>query len=86
MAETVIPGFDVTTWHGWVAARATPPEIVARLASSLAKVINTPLMLEKLLAEGGEPVASTPEQFAQFLTTETQRWRKLVSDTGARLD
>jgi tripartite-type tricarboxylate transporter receptor subunit TctC len=84
VAETVVPGFDVTTWHGWVAARTTPAELSTRIATALARIVASPQVTEKLLAEGAEPVGNTPEQFAQFLTAETQRWRKLVQETGAR--
>jgi len=86
IAETVIPGFDVTTWHGWIAAKGTPADIVNRISTTLSKVVNAPDMSAKLIAEGGEPVGSTPEQFTQLLASETLRWSKLVKETGAKIE
>lgn len=86
IAESGIPGYDVSTWHGWVAAKGTPPDIVNRISVTISKVVRSPDITAKLLAEGGEAVGSTPQQFMQFLENETQRWRKLVKDTGATLD
>ncbi len=86
IAETVIPGFDVTTWHGWIAPKGTPVEIVNRLSMMLSKVVNAPEMSAKLIADGGEPVGSTPEQFTQLLASETLRWSRLVRETGAKIE
>jgi tripartite-type tricarboxylate transporter receptor subunit TctC len=86
VAESGIPGFDDTTWHGWLAARDTPRDIVNRLSAAVAKMVNAPEMTARLLADGAEPVGSTPEQFVQQLTQEAPRWRKLVQDTGAKME
>ena len=86
VAESGIPGFDDTTWHGWLAARDTPRDIVNRLNAAVVKMVNAPEMTARLLADGAEPVGSTPEQFVQQITLEAPRWRKLVQDTGAKME
>ena len=84
IAESGIPGFDVTTWHGWIAPRGTPGAVVNRLHAALVKMVNSPEVAEKLAAEGGEPVGSSPEQLAQIIAAEVPRWRKLVKDAGIK--
>jgi tripartite-type tricarboxylate transporter receptor subunit TctC len=86
VAESGIPGFDVTTWHGWLAPKGTPPAIVNRLSAGLARFVRQPEAMEKLAADGGEPVAGTPAQTAAFFTTEVVRWKKLVQATGLRIE
>jgi tripartite-type tricarboxylate transporter receptor subunit TctC len=86
VAESGIPGYDNTTWHGWLAPRDTSRDIVNRLNAAVVKMINTPEISTKLLAEGAEVVGNTPEQFTQQLMSEAPRWRKLVQDTGAKME
>lgn len=86
VAESGIAGFDVTTWHGWLAPKGTPAAIVHRLSAGLARFVKQPESMEKLAADGGEPVASSPAQAAAFLATEAVRWRKLVQATGLRAE
>ncbi len=86
VAESGIPGFDVTTWHGWLAPKGTPAAIVNRLSTGLARFVKQPETMEKLAADGGEPVASMPAQATAFVATEVVRWRKLVEATGLRVE
>ncbi len=86
VAESGIAGFDVTTWHGWLAPKGTPAAIVNRLSTGLARFVKQPETMEKLAADGGEPVASTPAQTTAFLATEVIRWKKLVNATGLRVE
>jgi tripartite-type tricarboxylate transporter receptor subunit TctC len=86
VAESGIAGFDVTTWHGWLAPRNTPAAIVDRLSAALAKFVKAPDTMEKLAADGGEAVGNTPAQFSQFIAAETQRWRSMVKATGIRAE
>ena len=86
VSEAGIPGFDVTTWHGWLAPRGAPAAIVNRLSAALAKAVKAAETAEKLAADGGEPVGSTPEQFGQFIAAEITRWSKLIKAAGLRLE
>jgi len=81
IAESGVPGFDVTTWHGWLAPAGTPAAIGARLQGELGKFIRTPAIAEKLAADGGEAVGNTPEQFRRFLAADIERWRALAKTT-----
>ena len=82
VAESGVPGYESTTWHGWLAPAATPPAVIGRLNGELAKSARAPDLADKLSADGAEPVGSTPEHFARLLAVEAERWRKIVKETG----
>jgi tripartite-type tricarboxylate transporter receptor subunit TctC len=82
-----LPGFDWQAWQGIVAPAGTPKDIVARLASELARVQATPEFREQLVKFGMEPFApQTPEQFAAVIEAEQPRWVKAIRESGAKVD
>ncbi len=86
VAESGVPGFDVTTWHGWLAPAGTPAGVIEKINVELAKFIRSPAIAEKLAADGGEPVGNTPAQYRQFLVNEIARWRALAKSTGLKFE
>ena len=86
IAESGLPGYENSTWHGWLAPAGTPPAILNRLNAELVKSAKAPDLLEKLATDGGEGVGSTPEQFGRHLVTEIARWRKVVKEAGVVLE
>jgi tripartite-type tricarboxylate transporter receptor subunit TctC len=86
VAESGVPGYETTTWHGWLAPAATPPAIINRMSGELAKAVRSPEVQESLAGDGGEPVGGSPEQFARHLVAEIARWRKVVTDAGMRVE
>jgi tripartite-type tricarboxylate transporter receptor subunit TctC len=82
--ESGVPGFNGNSWLGLVAPAGTPREIVARLSAEVAKALNSPDVRERFLAQGVEPVGSTPEQFAAFIESEIPRWGSAARAAGAR--
>src|SRR5258706_1956546 len=86
IAESGVPGYENSTWFGILAPAGTPAAAVSRLNAELVKISRSQDMVERLAPDGGEPVGSTPEQFARHLVTEIARWRVVVKDSGIRLD
>jgi tripartite-type tricarboxylate transporter receptor subunit TctC len=86
IAEQGVPGFDASTFHGFAATAGTPPAIIGRLSTELARIARQPEIADKLRADNSEPVGSTPAQFRQFIAVEIPRWRKLVRDSGITVD
>ena len=78
IAEAALPGFEVTTWFGFLAPAKTPPEIVTRLNTEIVKILNMPDVRERLLAAGSEPVGNTPEQMTAQIAKETAEFAKIV--------
>jgi tripartite-type tricarboxylate transporter receptor subunit TctC len=81
VSETVA-GFNGSSWLGIVAPGGTPKEIVARLSAETAKVLARTEVRERFLAQGVEPVGSTPEQFAAFIEAEMPRWAAAARSAG----
>lgn len=71
---------------GVVAPAGTPPEVVTALQKQIAAAINQPAVHQKLVDFGIEPVANTPQQYADLLRMETGRWHKLIAAQNIRLD
>jgi tripartite-type tricarboxylate transporter receptor subunit TctC len=86
IAESGVPGYEATSWFGLFAVAGTPAPIVTQLSKALVKVLNNPDVKAKIVAQGGEVVAETPEQFAAFIKAETAKWGKVVKDSGASVD
>ena len=78
IAEAALPGFEVTTWFGFVAPAKTPPEIIAKLNAEIVKILQMPDTRERLLASGSEPVGNTPEQMGAQIARETAEFAKIV--------
>ncbi len=85
-AELGLPGVEASAQVGIVAPAGTPPETVSALQKQVAQVIAQPAIRQKLIDFGIEPVASTPQQYADLNRAEVQRWHKLIRDQKIALD
>jgi tripartite-type tricarboxylate transporter receptor subunit TctC len=84
LAESGLPGFDVTGWYALLAPADTPATIISKIQSDAASGMKTPAVHARLSGEGAEPVGSTPEQLAKFIAIETQKWAKVVKAAGIK--
>jgi tripartite-type tricarboxylate transporter receptor subunit TctC len=78
IAESGVPGYEVSAWFGLLAPAGTPMAIVNRLQASVAKALEQPDMAKQLLELGAKPVGNTPEAFAAMIDAELKKWRKVV--------
>jgi tripartite-type tricarboxylate transporter receptor subunit TctC len=85
IAETV-PGFMNTGWWGVLAPAGTPREIVRTLNAVINKALAQPDVAQRFQVHGVEPAPGTPEQFQEFIRTDTQRWIKVVKDANLSVD
>jgi len=82
IAEAGVPGYEIATWYGvWGPARM-PAGLITRLQQAVARVVATPEGRARLDSLGAEPVANTPEHFADFTRAEYERWGRLVREAG----
>ncbi len=84
IAEGGLPGYESTQWFGVLAPAGTPRPIIDRLNQEIVRVLNTPDIKERLNAEGTEIVASTPEDFAKHIKSETEKWAKVIKAAGIK--
>lgn len=85
IAESGLPGYNVSTWYGLLVPAGTSKEIVAKLNTELNKILNLPETRERL-RDVVELIPSTPEQFAVHIKQEMVKWAKVVKQSGARAD
>ncbi len=81
-----IPGFEATSWHGLFAPAGTPPEIVNKLSAEIQKIMHEPEMQAKFQGMGAKPIGSTPEEFAQFITAEREKWATVIKDANITIE
>ena len=84
--EAGVPNFDPVTWTGICAAKGTPPAVVARLQRDIAKVLAMPEISRKLVADGLEPVGSTPQQFRDFLVADKAKWGRVIKQANVKAE
>ena len=82
----MLPGFEVVGWYGVIGPANLPGPIVTRLHGELAKVLSQPEVRERIVADGSEPIGSTPGEFRQFMLADLAKWAKVVKQSGAKLD
>jgi len=86
VAESGYPGYEDYTWVAFFAPRGTPRGIVEKLNAGITKVLQAPMVKERLGAIGFDHNPNTPAQFADYLKGEVVKWAKVVKDSGARAD
>lgn len=86
IAESALPGFEVTSWHGMLAPARVPHQIISRLNREIVLILGKPEVQQMLLSEGGEIAPSTPEEFAAFLRSEVAKWAKVLKQAGVTLN
>lgn len=84
--ESGLPGFEIGVWYGFAVPSATPKAAVAELNAQMVKALRTPQVKERLEQLGLAIVADSPEDFARFVAAESEKMRKLVQASGARVD
>ncbi len=80
-----LPGFEIVGWYGVMAPAKLPRPILTRLHAEIVKIVNMPDVRERIVADGSEPVGSSPEEFRKYLHADLAKWAKLVKESGAKL-
>jgi len=86
VAESGYPGFQVDNMYGVLAPRGTPPEVVRKLHDDILRVVRTPEATKTLEAATIEIVLDTPEEFADYIRSETAKWAQVVKASGAKVE
>ena len=86
MAESGVPGFDVSLWYSILAPAGTPKEIVARLSSEIAKALVAPDVRDRLVGQGFEVSYLNPEQMNELMKRDIARWAKSLKEIGLKLE
>ncbi len=80
IAEAGVPGFEVVQWFGILAPANTPRDIIAKLHAGTVHAVQDPATKEHFIRAGGQPVGSTPEEFATVIRDDLKKWGKVIKD------
>jgi tripartite-type tricarboxylate transporter receptor subunit TctC len=84
VAESGVPGFEVTTWYGFAAQAKVPRAIVDKLNADIVRVLSAPDMRDWLNLQGALFVGSTPEQATAQVEREIAKWTKVIRAAGIK--
>jgi tripartite-type tricarboxylate transporter receptor subunit TctC len=84
IAEAGLPGFDMTNWYGMLTPAATPRDTIARVQQEVTRILNLPELKQRLGEDGMTVVASTPDDFAQFLKRESAKFGRVIETAGIK--
>jgi tripartite-type tricarboxylate transporter receptor subunit TctC len=86
ITESGVPGYVIDSWQGVFAPVRTPPEIVKKINSDLAKALADPGLIEKLERNAYAAGSSSADDLAKFLRAETEKWEAVIKKVGLKID
>jgi tripartite-type tricarboxylate transporter receptor subunit TctC len=84
--ESGLKGYEIVGWHGFLAPAGTPQEIVNRVNATVAKILGTAEIRELWTSQGMAVVTNTPEQFAQRIRADFEKYGRIVKAVGIRAE
>ena len=86
LAESGLPGYEISSWFGLFAPANTPAPVIERLYRETAKALQSPEVRERFAREGAEPVGSSPADFTGYVRAEYAKYTRIVRDSGIKAD
>ena len=86
VAESGVPGYEITAWFGVVAPAGTPRDVIEKLNGEAERFLALPGTRERFQKAGVEPVGGSAERFGAFVRNEVAKWAKVVKDSGAKVE
>jgi len=86
IAESGVPGFDVSSWFGFFLPAKTSPEIIAKLNADTNAALAHPSVKSRFDDLGATPMGTTPEQLAAFLKSEIEKWGPVIKEAKIRVE
>jgi tripartite-type tricarboxylate transporter receptor subunit TctC len=81
-----LPGFEAVSWYALMAPAGTPSEVISKIQSDTAKVLQMPEVRERLAAMGADPSGETPAELAARIRAESERWGEVVRRANIKAD
>ena len=86
VAESGLPGFEAAVRYGVLAPAGTPRPIIERINMELRAMVGSDEMRARIAAQGGEPLAATPDEYAGDIAREQAKWSALIKQLGLRVE
>ncbi|MBI4194245.1 MAG: tripartite tricarboxylate transporter substrate binding protein [Betaproteobacteria bacterium] len=82
VSEGGLPGYDASSWYGFLGPGSTPQPIISKLGDETAKALGAADLRQRLVNQGIEPANGGVEEFARYLNAEIAKWAKVIRDAG----
>ena len=86
VAESGMPGYESSTWYGFLGPAGMPRDIVMKLNAAIVTAVGGKDLRERYIALGAEPETSTPDAFAATIRNDIPAWAKVVKAAGAKAE
>ena len=86
IAESGVKGYEVLSWNGIAAPAGTPEAIVERLHTEAVRALRDPKVQQRLAEQGAEAVGSSPAEYDAFIRSETEKWARVIKESGAKVE
>jgi tripartite-type tricarboxylate transporter receptor subunit TctC len=86
IAESGVPGYELSAWFGLLAPAATPKPVIDLLYRNISDILKQAAVVKQLFDLGAEPGGNTPEAYARQIVTDVEKWRKVVATTGVKVE
>ena len=86
IAESGVPGYEVTNWHALIGPKGLPRAVVERLHAETTKILRQKDMEERMQTDGISPAGGTPEELHRQVTKEIEQWRQVVQRAGIKIN
>ncbi|MBI2225441.1 MAG: hypothetical protein HYU44_10940 [Betaproteobacteria bacterium] len=80
-----MPGYEVSGWYGVISPAGMPKPVVDRINREINSILHVPETRELLAKQGADPRTGTPEEFAAAMSSDLQKWAKVVATAGIKV-
>jgi tripartite-type tricarboxylate transporter receptor subunit TctC len=84
--EMGMPNFEAGSWFGFFAPKGTPDIVITTVNKAVNEILSSPAIEQQMVAQGADPVGGTSLQYGQFVQRETDKWRVIVKESGAKAE
>ena len=84
--EMGMPNFEAGSWFGFFAPKGTPDIVISTVNKAVNEILSSPAIEQQMVVQGADPVGGTALQFGQFVQRETDKWRVIVKESGAKAE
>ena len=86
IAESGVPGYELSAWFGLLAPATTPKPVIDLLYRNISDILKQAEVVKQLFDLGAEPGGNTPEAYARQIVADVEKWRKVVEMTGVKVE
>ena len=86
ISEAGLPGYEFTTWHAFLAPRATPPAVVSTLSEKVRAMLRSPETTQRFADRGFDVIGSSSDELAAHLKSEVQKWGRVIRERAMRAE